>query len=334
MPSGSSSRDVSIRTIISLVSFFAALLAAAVPALARSNLDLRREDFRAAFAMTELPAADQPGADSTAAEPPSQPAPAPAPAAPASQPTPAPAPAAPESAPSPPPSAIQPPAGQPDNAASASRPRGAVNPRKALMLSLLLPGAGELYSGHKGRATGFFISEGAIWANFVAWEIAGHLRRDNYIEQAQLNAGVGTDSESDDYWRLVGTYTRSSGSGPDSYEDALRRDARNEFPTDPAAQDAWVAERLPVGSRAWNWSSETLRESYRETRQNSTRAFSRAKFSIALGILNRLASAIDTQMLHRGDARDRQSSIDRGELRLLTDMTADGGGRVLLRQTF
>ena len=202
------------------------------------------------------------------------------------------------------------------------------------MLSLLLPGVGELYSGHKGRATGFFISEGAIWANFVAWEISGHLRRDNYIEQAQMNAGIGTSSESDDYWRLVGTYTRSSGSGPDSYEDALRRDARNEFPADPAAQDAWVAQRLPTGNRAWDWSSSTLQENYRETRQNSTRAFSRAKFSFALAILNRITSAIDTQMLHRGDAKDQQSSLDRGELRVLTDMTADGGGRLLLRQTF
>jgi hypothetical protein len=219
--------------------------------------------------------------------------------------------------------------------APAAAPRRAVNPRKALMLSLLLPGAGESYSGHKGRATGFFVSESAIWANFVAWEIAGRLLRYNYIEQAQLNAGLGTNSGSDDYWRLVGVYARSSGSGPDSYEDALRRDARNEFPTDPAAQDAWVAPRLPTGDRARHWPSAALQERYRVTRQNSTRAFSRAKFSFALAILNRIASAIDTQMLHRSDTKDLQSrATDRSELRLLTDMTADGGGRVLLRQTF
>jgi hypothetical protein len=214
-------------------------------------------------------------------------------------------------------------------------PRRAVNPRKALLLSMLLPGAGETYSGHKGRATGFFVSEGAIWANFAVWEIAGHLRRNDYIDQAQLNAGIGTNSGSDDYWRLVGIYARSSGSGPDSYEDALRRDARNEFPTDPAAQDAWVAQRLPTGNRAWNWTSPALQESYRVTRQNSTRAFSHAKFSFALAILNRIASAIDTQMLHRGDSKDLQSrAAERSELFLVTDMTADGGGRVMLRQTF
>ena len=202
------------------------------------------------------------------------------------------------------------------------------------MLSLLLPGAGELYSGAKGRATGFFVAEGAIWANYVAYQIAGRLRRDNYIEQARLNAGLQTNSESDDFWRLVGTYTRSSGSGPDSYEDALRRDARNEFPTDPVAQDAWVAQRLPSGNRAWTWTSVEARDRYLDTRHNSARAYRRAKFSFALAILNRLASAIDTQMLHRGSSKSEQSAVDPDNLRILTDVTADGGGRLLVQKTF
>jgi hypothetical protein len=218
--------------------------------------------------------------------------------------------------------------------ATQERAPSSVNPRKAVLLSLLLPGAGELYSGHKGRATGFIVTEGAIWANFAAWEVAGHLRKNNYIEQARLNAGIGTESESDDYWRLVGTYLRSSGSGPDSYEDALRRDARNEFPSDPAAQDAWVAARLPTGDRAWNWTSASLQESYIETRQNSTRAFSRAKFSFALAILNRVVSAIDTQVLHRRDMKAEQSAIEQDGTRLLTMITADGGGKVLIRHRF
>jgi hypothetical protein len=209
-----------------------------------------------------------------------------------------------------------------------------VNPRRALLLSMLLPGAGELYSGHKGRATGFFVSEGAIWAHFAAWEIAGHLRKNDYIEQAMLNAGVGVDSEKDDYWRLVGIYLRSSGTGPDSYEESLRREARLEFPTDPAAQDAWVAARLPTGKRAWDWGSGALRGNFVETRRNASRAYNQAKFSFALAILNRIASAIDTQILHRSDTRAQRSSIESDEPRLLATVTADGGGRVLVRHRF
>lgn len=220
-----------------------------------------------------------------------------------------------------------------EDAAEDSAPKS-VNPRRALLFSLLLPGAGELYSGHKGRATGFFLSEGAIWAHFAAWEIAAHLRKNDYIEQARLNAGVGVDSGSDDYWRLVGTYVRSSGTGPDSYEETLRREARLEFPTDPAAQDAYVAARLPTGNRAWTWGSGSTQESYVTTRKNAARAFSRAKFSFALAILNRIASAIDTQILHRRDMKSQRSSLETVEPRLLATVTADGGGRVLVRHRF
>ena len=208
------------------------------------------------------------------------------------------------------------------------------NPRRALLSSLLLPGSGELYLGHKGRATGFFIAEGLIWANYLGWQIAGGLRQDDYIEQAQINAGVGVGSEADDYWHLVGTYDHSSGSGPGSYEEDLRREARNEFPTDPAAQDAYVAERLPTGDRAWDWSTADLQQRYVDTRQYSKYAFNKRDWSIGLAILNRLVSAIDTQFLHRRDLTSQRSALDEGGTHLLATTTADGGGRVLLRHRF
>jgi hypothetical protein len=325
MPSGSSSPGVSTRSFV-LVFTLAAALSAVPPAQAEFRSDLDGASSRPArVAMAWNPLAElyegryafAEGilSDSTVTEPAPKGEPAPATA----EPTPAPV----ET--SPPPAAIQP---------ERSAARADKNPKKALLLSFLLPGAGEMYSGHNGRATGFFISEGVIWANYVTWQIAAHLRRDNYVEQARLNAGMGTTSESDDFWRLVGLYTRSSGSGPDSYEDALRRDARNEFPSDPAAQDAWVAERLPTGNRAWNWTSAEAQKNFRDTRHSSTRAFQHAKYSFALAILNRVASVIDTQMLHRKDQKADQSSIDGPRLRILTDMTADGGGMLLVRSTF
>ena len=205
--------------------------------------------------------------------------------------------------------------------------------RKALLYSLLLPGAGELSLGARGRAAGFFAAEGLIWTHYVWFEVAGRLRRDDYIEQAQLNAGVGTGSESDSYWKLVGQYERSSGSGPGSYEETVRRDARDQFPDDPAAQDDYVAKNLPSGDRAWNWSSAELQKSYRTTRASSNRAYDRAKYSFAAAILNRLVSAIDTQVLHRRLMKDGQARLDEGT-RLLADATPDGGARVILLRRF
>jgi hypothetical protein len=211
---------------------------------------------------------------------------------------------------------------------------GPKSSRKALLFSMLLPGAGELYLGHRGRALGFFVSEGGIWANYAAWEISGHLRKNDYIEQAQINAGVGISSASDDYWRLLGQYQRSSGTGPDAYEETVRREARLQYPDDPGAQDEYVAQRLPTGKRAWSWSSASLQSSYVETRRSANRAFEHAKVSFALAILNRLVSAVDTQILSHSRRADGQSSRDETSTRILTAVTADGGGALLIQRRF
>ena len=211
---------------------------------------------------------------------------------------------------------------------------GPKNARKALLLSMLLPGAGELYLGHRGRALGFFVAEGGIWANYVAWQISGHLRKNDYIEQAQINAGIGISSASDDYWRLVGQYQRSSGTGPDSYEEALRRDARLQYPDDPAAQDLYVARRLPTGKSAWSWDSPALQNSYFETRRNANRAFDRARISFGVAVLNRILSAVDTQILHRSRLARAESSRGGAPTQILTALTADGGGALLIQRRF
>jgi hypothetical protein len=206
--------------------------------------------------------------------------------------------------------------------------------KKALLLSLLLPGAGEWSLGARGRATGFFISEGLIWTHYAWFQVAGHLRRNDYIEQAQLNAGVGVGSAADDYWKLVGKYATSSGSGPDAYEEELRREARDQFPNDPAAQDAWVAGQLPTGDRAWSWSSPELQQSYRDTRIRSNHAFDRAKYSFAAAILNRIVSVIDTQVIHRKLSQDAQARTRDEGLRLTTFAASDGSGRLVLTKHF
>jgi len=208
--------------------------------------------------------------------------------------------------------------------------------RKALILSLLLPGLGETSLGERGRATGFFVAEGAIWTHFVWFQVAGHLRKDNYIDQAQRHAGVGVSSADDTYWKLLGQYQTSRGTGAGAYEETLRREARDLYPSDPASQDAWVAERLPSGDRAWAWTSAEAQTSYRATRENSRRAYDRSKYSIAAAIVNRMLSAIDTQIIRRKRSNGEQSARP-GEgtpLLLLADTAPDGSGRLYFTRSF
>jgi len=206
--------------------------------------------------------------------------------------------------------------------------------KKALLYSLLLPGTGELSMGETGRGVGFLTAEGLIWANYAYWTVAGHLRKDNFIEQAQLNAGVGVDSGSDDYWHLVGQYTSSSGSGSDTYEEELRREARDAYPDDPAALDAYVASKLPAGTQAWSWSSSDLQQSYRDTRESSNSAFHHAKFSFGAAILNRVLSVVDVQLLRHRAAKQAQSSLSTPEIHVYADAGADWGGRLVIQRRF
>jgi hypothetical protein len=224
-------------------------------------------------------------------------------------------------------------AAQSEEPPAGEAPRRAIG-KKALLYSLLIPGMGELSMGEKGRAIGFFVGEGLIWTNFVYWKVAGHLRKDDYVEQAMLNAGVGVDKESDDYWRVVGQFERSSGAGPGSYEEDLRREARDLFPLDPAAQDAFVAAKLPTGDRAWDWSSSELQNSYQNARESSRRAFNRAQYSFAAAILNRVVSVIDVQLLRHKAAKEAQSSRVEPDTRLYADTDADGYGRLVLERRF
>jgi hypothetical protein len=214
----------------------------------------------------------------------------------------------------------------------ASKPKST---KKALLYSLLLPGTGELYLGHSGRATGFFVAEGLIWTNYIYWTVAGDMRQDNYIEQAQLNAGVGVSSASDSYWSLVGQYTASSGDGPDTYEEQLRVEARDLYPYDPAAQDAYVVENLPKGAEAWSWTSAALQDQYVSTRQSAQQADDNAKYSFGAAVLNRIISVIDVQLLRKKASKEGQSlGPDGPSIRLSAAVGRDGSKQLVLQRRF
>ena len=204
---------------------------------------------------------------------------------------------------------------------------------KPFLFSILVPGMGQLSMGEKGHAIPFFIAEGLIWTNYVYWKVAEGKRQDDYIEQAQRNAGVGVSEAEDDYWGNVGQYSRSSGEGPNSYEEELRREARDLYPSSPAEQDAYVAENLPTGDQAWEWSTEELRGQYRDTRESANSADHKAKYSFAAALVNRVVSVIDVQLLRKKQKDRASAGVPKPETRIYAD-ALDGGGRLVVQRRF
>ena len=204
---------------------------------------------------------------------------------------------------------------------------------KPFLYSILIPGMGQLSMGEKGHAIPFFIAEGLIWTNYIYWKVAEGKRQDDYIEQAQLNAGVGVSDADDEYWGTVGQYSRSSGEGPNSYEEELRREAREIHPSDPAAQDAYVAENLPTGDQAWEWSTEELRSQYKDTRASANSADHKAKYSFAAALVNRVVSVIDVQLLRKKQKNQASAGVPKPETRIYAD-ALEGGGRLVVQRRF
>lgn len=173
---------------------------------------------------------------------------------------------------------------------------GTKNPGIAILMSAVLPGWGELYTGHTARAKGFMAAEAAIWLGYAGFTIQGNLREDDYMDYARAFAGVGADAGSG-YWDDVSDFIRSEGTA--SYNESIRREARSLFPDDLEAQEEYFLENGYFGSQAWEWESEERFQEFRRLKHNASVSFRSAFFMTGLAVLNRAISAIDSAWMVR-----------------------------------
>lgn len=205
------------------------------------------------------------------------------------------------------------------------------NPGIAILMSAVLPGWGELYTGNTARAKGFMAAEAAIWLGYAGFTIQGNLREDDYKQYARAFAGVGSGGGGE-YWDDVSDFIRSEGAA--SYNESVRREARSLFPDDLDAQEEYYLAHGYFGSRAWEWeSSERFRE-FQRLKHNASVSFRSAFFMTGLAVLNRAISAIDSAWMVRRHNRGLTDEPTAGLS--FTPEVSDGelGGRVALEINF
>lgn len=196
--------------------------------------------------------------------------------------------------------------------------RKPVSPLKAVAASLLIPGLGQLATGHKGRAKVFMAAEAAILVCFATFQVQGHVRMNRYIDYAELFAGVADAGGMEDwYYRNLGQYHSSA-----DYVKSIARTARAMYGDDLEQRNAYIARYSPPADEIWNWRSEADRRDFLEQRKDSRNSFRRSDQMLGLALLNRVLSAVDAARLARG-ARSKQS--------LYAHMAVDGTSYVGLR---
>jgi len=160
---------------------------------------------------------------------------------------------------------------------------------KAVLLSGLLPGAGEYYAGSRGRTKLFLATETLVWGAYLGFTYYGRRVRDDYRTYAASQAGADVDLHSEEYYNAMEKYTSS-----EEYNTDVRRQARMLYPDSPEEQLAYYREKGYFGDQEWEWKSESQWIEYRELRVKSRNAFQRAIYMTGLAVLNRGLSMIDS----------------------------------------
>jgi hypothetical protein len=170
------------------------------------------------------------------------------------------------------------------------------SPIVAMLMSAVLPGWGELYTGHPTRAKWFMTAEAAIWLGYGAYQLQGHMREDDYQEFARIFAGV-PEGSSSQYYDDIEDYIRSHGAS--SYNEMIKREARSLYPDDLEAQEVYLRRNGYSGDKGWEWEDERRFSEYRDIRHDAAVSYRNAFYMTGLAVLNRAISAIDSAWMAR-----------------------------------
>jgi hypothetical protein len=147
--------------------------------------------------------------------------------------------------------------------------------RKAILLSLAVPGLGHAYTGNWERARIYFATEAVTWAGFAAFRIFGSWKADDFRTLAADRAGVILQGQNDAYFKQVGIFGTS-----DEHNQDQRLTLRDRG-------------RTYTGNDTWAWVSDVDRLQYQSIRKSSQRARVRSYYLVGLAIAARIASAVD-----------------------------------------
>jgi hypothetical protein len=155
-----------------------------------------------------------------------------------------------------------------------------VSKTKAVLLSILVPGAGHYYLDHKGRGQLFIGAEVAAWFGFFAFRTYGSWKEDDYKKYAIQYAGI-------------------TGSGHDEtfYRNMLFYDSREEYNSSGRVINPGAQYYPNEPQYDWFWESSARRQQYRTIRNDSEVAYRKATFMLGLALLNRIVAGIDAYRL-------------------------------------
>ncbi len=171
---------------------------------------------------------------------------------------------------------------------------------KAGIYSALVPGLGEYYVGHRGKARVFFAVEAATWISFFSFHIYGNWRDDDMVQFAAQHANAQLENKSDNFKDWVGFY-----------------DDIDQFNSLGRVQDQDRPYLIDNAENHWRWQTVSEQSVYRDLKNQSREAHRRRDFMVGLAVVSRMVSIIDAVR----DARRSQREIKGSEFSIANGIT-------------
>jgi len=152
----------------------------------------------------------------------------------------------------------------------------------ALIMSLVLPGSGELYMGKRGQGTLFLSSEILIWTGLLANNMYAEHLKDEYYTYATQHATVQEQGKGRQYWIDIGKYN--------SIYDFNEQRRRDRF-----FEELYEENQINF----WLWDEEENRLRYDGKRIRAEEIANQDVYFYASILLNHLISGINSMRLAR-----------------------------------
>lgn len=186
-------------------------------------------------------------------------------------------------------------------------------PWQAFLMSLILPGAGEQYTGSIIKSRAFMIAEVGGWASLLTFKHLGNWRKDDYRLLAAREAGADVNGKDDRYFDVLGFYG-----------------SREEYNKVGGAFDPSRPYYPNTPDYEWNWSSQEARERYRDLKNDSKSYYRNADFALGFILVNHFLSAVDAYW----SARRHNRGIESGFSGIDLKMREEGGWQLTLNARF
>lgn len=179
-----------------------------------------------------------------------------------------------------------------------------VSTGKAMLLSAVLPGMGEMYLQEHSKGTVFLGTELLLVVSYLRINQEIKWKTNSYKTYADNYAGISA-GQNDNYYRLIHNYFNS-----ETYNAAIERYYRNRYiiyEYKPQLYHDNLNKYLVTGDDVWDWENEKYWLRYREQRRDKQSMEILGNFALGAAVLNRVVSVINSAFIARKINRNSES---------------------------